>query len=278
MYWLSAAPSSLFVIDEHLFALGDDDGNVSLWDTRTNKNDPTTTVRLGEDAITSMVSNDDRRTLVCTSEEGAIYAVKIRQGKVLVASEIYDYEFNCSCVFKQESKLAVGDGKGDVYIFNWDEFGKHSDICTGVGRGEAVNAMIPITEKIILSGGDDGFIRAFHYFPQKYLGIVGKVGHPIEKMDVCNDGHLIASTGADETVKFWNVAYFETMTAQVAASTSKAAEKNKEEAGGGGAVGGTGKSKKGHTKASGQKQDLSRNNLPSSSHQNASDFFKGLAD
>lgn len=214
-----------------------------------------------------MVSNDDRRVLACTSEEGAIYAIKIRAGKVQVESEIYNYEFNCSCVFKQERKLAVGDGKGDVYIFNWDEFGKHSDICTGIGRGEALQAMIPITEKIILCGGDDGFIRAFNFFPQKYLGVVGKVGNPVEKMDVCNDGHLIASIGADETVKFWNVSYFENMTVSGAG-------------GGGGKKGDDGKKEANKTsfKTEGKSKDLTKHNLPSSSHQNAADFFKGLAD
>ncbi|CAL8140701.1 unnamed protein product [Orchesella dallaii] len=262
----TAPVSSLYIIDEHLLASGDDDGNVLIWDNRSQTpNTPSTSLRLGEDAITSMVTNIDKRVLVCASEEGAIYALKIRGGKVQVESEIYDYEFNCSCVFKQEAKLAVGDGKGDVYIFNWDEFGKHSDIVTGIGRGEAINAMIPITEKIILSGGDDGFIRAFNFFPQKYLGVVGKVGHPVEKMDVCNDGHLIASIGADETVKFWNVAYFESMTV----------------GGGGGSKenGGGGEKEKPQKKEKGDKnQDLKKHNLPSSSHQNASDFFKGLAE
>lgn len=244
-----------------MLATGDDDGNMLLWDKRSQN--ATTSLRLGEDAITSMVSNDEKKVLVCTSEEGAIYAVKIRAGKVQVESEIYDYEFNCSCVFKQESKLAVGDGKGDVYIFNWDEFGKHSDICTGIGRGEAIQAMIPITERIILCGGDDGFIRAFHFFPQTYLGVVGKLSYPVEKMDVCNDGHLIASLGADETIKFWNVSYFENTTVPTGNNSKK---ENKEKTG------------KGAHRGTVERQDLSRHNLPSSSHQNASDFFSGLAD
>jgi hypothetical protein len=89
-----------------------------------------------------------------------------------------------------------------------------------------------------------------NFYPQKYLGLVGQVPYSIEKMDVCNDGHLIATLGADEEViKFWNVSYFEHMTV-----TDKDKVKHKAK----------------------PPKDESKSNLPSSSKQNASDFYKGL--
>jgi len=92
-------------------------------------------------------------------------------------------------------------------------------------------------------------------------------------MDVCNDGHLIASLGADETVKFWNVKYFENITVPTGPAATKGSN-NKEKSGNSGMKG----SKKQGQKGSGERQDLNKHNLPSSSHQNTSDFFKGLAD
>lgn len=92
-----------------------------------------------------------------------------------------------------------------------------------------------------------------NFFPQKFLGVVAKLPYPIDKMDVCNDGHLIASIGAEECVKFWNVSYFDGM--QVSTED---------------------KPKKVKGKAKPKRDDLNRRNLPSSSHQNASDFYEGL--
>lgn len=75
-------------------------------------------------------------------------------------------------------------------------------------------------------------------------------------MDVCNDGHLIASLGSDEEViKFWNVSYFEGMTIGEGEKSKQFKNKSKPVAG----------------------EGDKRGNLPSSSKQNASDFFKGLA-
>jgi len=223
-----------------------------VWDKRSKQ--PAISLKIGDDAITSMISNEEKRILICASAEGAIYAIKIRGGgKVQTESEIYDPEFNCLGLFKQESKIAVGSGSGDVYVFNWNEFGKHSDIYTGIGKGEPINALIPITERIIVTGGDDGCIRAVNFFPQKFLGVVGKLPYPIDKMDVCNDGHLISSIGAEKCVKFWNVSYFEGMTV----STED-------------------KMKLVKGKAKPMQNELDKANLPSSSHQNASDFYKGL--
>lgn len=84
-----------------------------MWDKRNKKS--VSTLKIGEDAVTAMLSNNEKRILVCSSAEGAIYALKVRGGKVQTVSEMYDYEFNCLGLFKQESKLAVGSGKVDYY-------------------------------------------------------------------------------------------------------------------------------------------------------------------
>jgi len=205
-----------------------------------------------------MISNDDKKILLCSSAEGALYSLKIRGGgKVHTESEVYDYEFNALGLFKQDSKVAVGNGNGEIYVFNWGEFGKHSDIYSGPGKGSAINSLISLTEKVVITGGDDGILRAVNFFPHKYLGIVGRVSYPIDKMDVCNDGHLIATIGADEAVKFWNVSYFETFVVPTDTASR-------------------GKSKIKVNRRKGE--DGTRNNLPSSNQQNSSEFFKGLTE
>jgi len=46
-------------------------------------------------------------------------------------------------------------------------------------------------------------------FPHKQLGIVGQHSSSVESMDVSGDGELLASCGFDQTVKFWNIKYFD---------------------------------------------------------------------
>lgn len=85
--------------------------------------------------------------------------------------------------------------------------------------------------------------RARSLFPHKNLGKVGEHSLPVQCVDICNDGRLIASASHDE-VKFWNVKYFEDM--DVSQPTK------------------------------GNKNKLLKHNLPSSETGNASDFFADL--
>jgi WD40 repeat protein len=80
-------------------------------------------------------------------------------------------------------------------------------------------------------------------FPHKQLGMVGHHSSSIESMDVSGDGELLASCGFDQTVKFWNIKYFDGIVVSDR-------EKN-------------------------DKKSL-KHNLPSSNVPNAGDFFKDM--
>merc|ERR1739838_473327 len=76
-----------------------------------------------------------------------------------------------------------------------------------------VNAMVAITDNVIITGCEDGNLRAVHLFPHRFLGVVGQHEQefPVERLDVNTSGEIIASTSHDNRVKFWNVAYLEKM-------------------------------------------------------------------
>lgn len=113
----SAAVSCLYSIDENTFATGDDDGHVCLWDVRSSSPKCYASLKVSEDCISGMVTNQEKRLLACTSTDGSLFSVRIRGGKVQTESEVYDNEFNCVSLFKQESKLAVGSGNGELNGF-----------------------------------------------------------------------------------------------------------------------------------------------------------------
>lgn len=60
-----------------------------------------------------MITSHEKRLLACTATDGSLFAVRIRGGSIDTQSEIYESEFNCIGLFKQESKIAVGNGQGN---------------------------------------------------------------------------------------------------------------------------------------------------------------------
>jgi WD repeat-containing protein 55 len=69
--------------------------------------------------------------------------------------------------------------------------------------------MIPITERIAITAGEEGVIRAMHLVPGRILGIAGQHSLAIEAMDISNNGEYIASSSHDNDIRFWNIKYFE---------------------------------------------------------------------
>uniref|UniRef100_A0A182W6P2 WD repeat-containing protein 55 homolog n=1 Tax=Anopheles minimus TaxID=112268 RepID=A0A182W6P2_9DIPT len=209
MFWEAAHDEpvySMAVLGEQLFATGDDDGMVKLWDLR--QKDAVFSLRPVEDFISSILSNDtQQKYLLMTSGDGLLTTINIAQRKMYVQSEPYEEELNCMGTFKRESKLVVGTSKGNYYTFNWGQFAYHCDAFTGPKA--SANRMVPITEQIAVMAGEDGVIRAMHLVPGRVLGIVGQHSMAIDAMDISGSGELIATSSHDNDVRFWNIKYFE---------------------------------------------------------------------
>ncbi|XP_011309335.1 WD repeat-containing protein 55 homolog [Fopius arisanus] len=231
------------IINENVVATGDDDGTIKIWDLRQRGSNPILSVKENGDYISSMITNDDGKYLVCASGDGVLTTLNVPARKLHVQSEEYDDEFTSLGLFKGNTKLLTASNTGKMYVFNWGEFGFHSDEFPNLTK-KAINCIIPITDNVVITGGEDGLLRAFSLFPHRRLGIVGQHDFSIETVDISNDGTLIASSSHDNIVKFWNVKYFETL--------------NVEEP------------------IKGGKQKQMKHNLPSSKVNNAGDFFADL--
>jgi hypothetical protein len=82
---------------------------------------------------------------------------------MLIQSEPYEEELTCGGIFRNESKLILGSSKGNFYTFNWGEFGYHNDAFSGPST--PISFMLPITERIAVTAGEEGVIRAMHLVP-----------------------------------------------------------------------------------------------------------------
>ncbi|KAG8038565.1 hypothetical protein G9C98_006261 [Cotesia typhae] len=238
----------LSVISENTFATGDDDGTIKLWDLRQSGRLPIFSVKGEGSSVNAMLTNDEKKYLVCAIGDGTIMTINMPAKKVYCrTSEDAEYdESSCMGLFKHNSKILTATNSGKFYVFDWDKFAEPTDVFRYVNK-KAIACMIPITDNIVITGDEDGVLRAFSVFPHEKLGIAGQHGNSVDALDISRDGSLIASS-SDDSVKFWNVKYFETFDI-----TKVQTQRNK-----------------------GKKVKQAKFNLPSSKFENPSDFFDGF--
>jgi len=245
-------------LDPHTAVTGDEDGFVKMWDSRQPATSVMTYKRFDE-YVSSFLKIDDHH-LIASSGEGTIQSFDLRQKRPDVQSEVYESELNCLTTVRSNSKLVVGSGAGPLYLFSKDQYGLHSDQFPG--HPDGVNCIIPVTDNVVMTGCEDGNIRAVHLYPHRFLGVVGhhEQEFPVERLDVNTSGEIIASISHDNRVKFWNVRYLEEM------------DYNKTKK--------PGVLPKTAFRSKSRKQQLmkeSEHQLPSSSRSNVKEFFSGFS-
>lgn len=73
-------------------------------------------------------------------------------------TEDYPQELTCLGLFKHETKILAAGSKGNLFLFNWGEFGLHSDEIPSLTK-RSISCLIPITENIVVTGGEDKILR-----------------------------------------------------------------------------------------------------------------------
>lgn len=195
---------SLRVIDDYLAATGDDDGHLKIWDYR--RATPILELKQMEEYISRLEMSADKKLLLATSGEGTLTCFNIRARRMELQSENFDSEFLSLAIMKEGRKVVVGDGEGELNIFNWGEWGNISDRFPG--NTGSVDCMVPINDDIICIGSMDGTIRAVNILPNRFIGIVGEhTNATVENLSVSHDRTLLASCSDDATVQFWDVRY-----------------------------------------------------------------------
>jgi WD repeat-containing protein 55 len=164
-----------------LIASGDDDGWLKLWDVRQER--AVMNFHDHEDFISSMIVQEDKRTLVTCSGDGTIAAYNLRQGKLELRSDQLEDEHLSCAVIKAGKALVCGSQDGVLHTYKWGDWADISDRFPG--HPASIDSMAVIDEDTLLTGSSDGLIRLCTVQPHKLIGVLGDHGeYPIETMVV----------------------------------------------------------------------------------------------
>ncbi|NXO03119.1 WDR55 protein, partial [Rhinopomastus cyanomelas] len=198
----SSAINCVLPIDTNIFATGDDDGTLKIWDLR--KGDAILEARQQDEYISAMAVDGNGKILLTASGDGTLGVFNIKRRRFELLSEPQNGDLTSVVLLKRGKKVACGSSEGTIYLFNWDGFGAASD--RFALRAESIDSMVPITDSIVCVGSMDGVIRAVNVLPNRVLGCVGQhLGEPIEQLAVAPGEQLLASCAHDQKVKFWDI-------------------------------------------------------------------------
>eukprot|EP00158_Paraphelidium_tribonemae_P003113 Partr_v1_DN25892_c2_g1_i2_m2977 putative WD repeatcontaining protein len=189
-------------IHENLFATGDDEGIVKIWDSRSMKQ-----IRKyhdNEDYISDFAYNADKRTLLAAGGDGYLSVFDIRKKELLARSDNMDCEIFSVEIIKYGRKALVGMENGVIGVFSWGDWGDIKDRIPG--HPASVDSMVKYGEDTIFTGSSDGFIRALDVYPTDFVGVLGDQGeYPVERMSLSHDGHSLATSSHDTFIRLFDV-------------------------------------------------------------------------
>merc|ERR1712004_213233 len=86
-------------------------------------------------------------------------------------SDSSDVDLSAVSLMKDGKKVVTSGSDGVINIFSWDWFGDCNDRI--VGHPNSIECMVKYDENTVITGGEDGLIRAVSVLPNRILAILG---------------------------------------------------------------------------------------------------------
>ncbi|TFL03891.1 WD40-repeat-containing domain protein [Pterulicium gracile] len=192
-----------------MFATGDDDGVIKLWDPRQSE-----CIRSHNhhfDFISDFLYLEDKKHLISSSADGTLSVLDVRSKKAepYAQSEDQEDELLSLLPIKGGAKVVVGTQQGVLSIFNrkkgWgdcvDRVPGHP---TSIDALCSIPSSYPSSINTILTGSSDGLLRVVEVLPSKLVGVIADHGDfPIERIavDKGGEGRWVGSAGHEELLK-----------------------------------------------------------------------------
>ena len=147
--------------------------------------------------------------LVSASCDGMLGVFDLRKRELYAMSDNFEEDLQQVAIMKNGKKVLAASSEGTVNVFAWDWFGDCNDRI--VGHPGSIDSMIKYDEDLIITGCEDGLIRAVSVLPNKIVSILGDALDPseetfgIQKLSLSHDNNLLASVTFDDVVKLIDV-------------------------------------------------------------------------
>lgn len=168
----------------NVIATGDDDGMIRIWDLRQasqgKKHAVCMEFREHEGTVSHMTFNEKHNMLVSASCDGMLGVFDLRKRELYAMSDNFEEDLTKVTLMKHGQKVLASSSEGIVNIFSWDWFGDCNDRI--IGHAGSIDAMIKYDEDLIITGCEDGLIRAVSVLPNKIVSILGDPLDPSEEV------------------------------------------------------------------------------------------------
>ncbi|KAL8269913.1 hypothetical protein Esti_006143 [Eimeria stiedai] len=195
------------VISATAFAAADEQGRVSLWDTRQQKPSKVFAPEMSGVAGMCCVSG-----CLLGAGAGHLCVWDLRKMKLKALSDSLDVDFTDLLPAKGGSKMCCSSDGGELCIFDWGDFGDYRDRITDIQT--ELNALAKFDEETLLAGCGDGCVRVVQLHPNRVAGIFaahGKREGAVEALALNCDKSLLATAAHDERLRIHDATQVPTM-------------------------------------------------------------------
>mmetsp|Transcript_18482 Transcript_18482/g.31636 ORF Transcript_18482/g.31636 Transcript_18482/m.31636 type:complete len:299 (+) Transcript_18482:239-1135(+) len=210
-----AAPiySLLHLDGGNIIASGDDDGTIKIWDLRMaaqgKKQSVVMEFKEHEGTVQKMTFSRETQQLLSASGDGMMGVFDLRKKELYAMSDNFEEDLTSIMIMKGGTKVLASASDGIINIFSWDWFGDCNDRI--VGHPGSIDTMIKYDDDTVITGCEDGLIRAVSVLPNKIISILGdpldtedEVFH-IQKLSLSHDRKFVASCTLDDIIKIIDV-------------------------------------------------------------------------
>ncbi|KAL1238262.1 WD repeat-containing protein [Trichinella spiralis] len=149
------APYSLYPIDQHLIATGDENGVCKIWDWRLDRKPAVAEFHECVDFVSDFVCDVAKTTLLFTSGDATLTAVDLRTMKPICQSEEMHTELLSLVIAMQGKRVLCSSGNGYLEVFNWDQWGTIVERLD-TGHQDSVEDLCLLDDRLLASASLDG--------------------------------------------------------------------------------------------------------------------------
>jgi len=192
--------------DRSILALGDTDGEITLWDLVAEEQLELTLQRIGI-PIGEMVFSPDGMLLASGGDDGVIFVWNLTSGGLYTTPLKGHQGIVTDLTFSPDSKILASGGE-DTQVLLWEmESGTRIGSALKGHRGDVTDLDFSPNGQYLVSAGFEGLILLWDLSTEEATS-TPFIGHPVSSvMSVLfsPDGKIIASAGQDRQVILWDV-------------------------------------------------------------------------